>query len=77
MGVPPQMLEVKGSHKKLQIARSPSSSHPPPPKKHQQDFNSVLKLIAFSATLHCRPGESSRIVSLIIILVFVCHKPLL
>ena len=45
MGVPPQMLEVKGSHKKLQIARSPSSSHPQ--KKHQQDFNSVLKLIAF------------------------------
>ena len=75
MGVPPQMLEVKSSHKKLQIARSPSSSHPP--KKHQQDFNSVLKLIAFSATLHCRPGESSCIVSLIIILVFVCNKPLL
>ena len=70
------MLEVKGANKKLQIARS-SASFNPKKKQQQQDFNSVLKLIAFSATLHCRPGGSSCIISVIIILVYVCHKPLL
>ena len=40
--------------------------------QQQQDFHGVLNLIAFSATHHCRPGGSSCIVSLIMILVNMC-----
>ena len=46
-------------------------------QQRQQDFHGVFKLTAFSATLHYRPRGSSCIVSLIMILVYVCHKPLL